>query len=408
MEEKEKHSNLKVIWYVLFAIITVILVYLFVVVYFFYISPYNISVKTAIWPFLSDQAIGEMYLDSTVEINFKVANEVTFEDEEKSVVGVNVRQDGYIIAPYNEFRSCTDETEITILANSGKVYNGKFLYGDLNYNIAILKCENVTADEGEIKIPFVSISNAVSSSWFMETDVLAITSPMESKTVWNGTVSDTNIYSVYKEISIENKYAVDFVMEDCYLVDIESVGDESFEDGAIFDKSGGILGLSFEKTDDGAYVIMPIDSAKLFLDDVVRAYKNQQKYENTLVKSLVGFDRLELQCFYEVSNKNYGEEEFFYFNNTWQVYTDDIVINFASSASSGYYVFEDWIYNGTKILDSNNVISYIRCNNRSYSATQRTSLFEGFYNANAGDTITVYYWDMDSLGGATQSVTFTV
>ena len=237
MEEKEKHSNLKVIWYVLFAIITVILVYLFVVVYFFYISPYNISVKTAIWPFLSDQAIGEMYLDSTVEINFKVANEVTFEDEEKSVVGVNVRQDGYIIAPYNEFRSCTDETEITILANSGKVYNGKFLYGDLNYNIAILKCENVTADEGEIKIPFVSISNAVSSSWFMETDVLAITSPMESKTVWNGTVSDTNIYSVYKEISIENKHAVDFVMEDCYLVDIESVGDESFEDGAIFDKS---------------------------------------------------------------------------------------------------------------------------------------------------------------------------
>lgn len=408
MEEEGKHSNLKVIWYVLFAIITVILVYLFVVVYFFYISPYNISVKTAIWPFLSDQTIGEMYLDSTVEINFTVANDVTFEDEEKSVVGVNVRQDGYVIAPYNEFRSCTDETEITILANSGKVYNGKLLFGDINYNIAIIKCENVTADEGEVKIPFVSISNAVSSSWFMETDVLAITSPMESKTVWNGTISDTNVYSVYKEIQIENKYAIDFVMEDCYLVDIKSVGEESFEDGAIFDKSGGILGLSFEKTDDGHYVIMPINSAKLFLNDVVREYKNQQKYENDLVDSLVGFDQLELQCFFIASNKNYGKEEFFYFNNTWQVYTDDIAVKFATSASAGYYVFEDWIYNGNKILSANNVISYIRCNNRIYDASQRTTLFEGLYNADAGDKITVYYWDMNSLGGTTQSVTFMV
>lgn len=408
MGEEAKHSNLKVIWYVLFAIITVILVYLFVVVYFFYISPYNISVKTAIWPFLSDQTVGEMYLDATVEINFTVANEVTFEDEEKKVVGVNVRQDGYIIAPYNEFRSCTDQTEITILANSGKVYNGKFLYGDLNYNIAILKCENVTPDEPEVKIPFVSISNAVSSSWFVETDVLAITSPMESKTVWNGTVSDTNLYSVYKEITIENKYAIDFVMEECYLVDINSSDDNTFEDGAIFDKSGGILGLSFEKTDDGAYVIMPIDSAKYFLNDVVKAYKNQQKYENNLVKSLVGFDQLEIQCFFIASNKNYGEEEFFYFNNTWQVYTDDIVTKFAASSDPGYYVFEDWTYNSNVILPANSVISYIRCNNKNYSALQRTSLFEGLYNADAGDTVTVYYWDIDSLGGTTQSVTFTV
>lgn len=408
MEEEKKHSNLKVVWYVLFAIITVILVYLFIVVYFFYISPYNISVKTSIWPFLSDQTVGEMYLDATVEINFTVADEVTFEDEEKSVVGVNVRQDGYVIAPYNEFRSCTEDTQITVLANSGKVYNGKLLFGDMNYNLAILKCENVTADEGAVKIPFVSISNAVNYSWFFETDVLAISSPMKSKTIWKGTVSDTNLYNVYKEIQIENKYAIDFVMEDCYLVDVPDIGEESFEGGAIFDKSGGILGLSFEQTEEGDYVIMPISSAKLFLSDVVKAYRNETKYENELVASLVGFDQSELQCFFIASNTNYGEEEFFYFNGTWQVYIDEIVVDFANSTTPGYYVFEDWVYDGETILSAGNVISSIRCGYKTYSAGQKITLMEGLYNADAGDVVTVYYYNISSLGGTINSVTFTV
>ena len=91
---EEKKSNWKVFWYVILAFIAVVLCYLFVVIYFFYISPNNISLKLGFWPFLSDQTVGEMYLDATVELNFKANEE--FDVLDKSVVGVNIREDGYI------------------------------------------------------------------------------------------------------------------------------------------------------------------------------------------------------------------------------------------------------------------------------------------------------------------------
>lgn len=408
MEDKgnKKSSNAKVIWYILFAFVTVILCYLCTVVYFFYISPYNISLKAAIWPFLSEQNVGEMYLDATMEINFTVKDSLTYEDVEKTVVGVNVREDGYIIAPYSEFRSCSADTEIKIYANSGKVYSGKFLYGDMNYNLAVLKCENISSETGEIKIPFVSVSSA-SSSLDYETEVLAIASPLTSKTVWKGTVTDTSLMNVYKEMEIENNAAIDFVMEDCYTVELDVEG-ESFTGGAVFDKSGSILGLSYENTlEDGSYVIMPIDATKLFLTNVVVAYKKQQTFTDKLVESVVGLDQVELYCQMLVSDQNYGREEYFYFNNDWQIYTDEI-IRFSNSDTTGYYLFEDWVYNGNTILSANNVVSYIGFNGETYAAETKTAFMEGLYKAKAGDYVTVYYYEINSLGTTLKSVGFTV
>lgn len=396
----KKKRNFKVIWSILFGFVTMILCYLFIVFYFFYVSPYNISLKVSLWPFLSDEAIGEMYLDATMEINFTVTDEITFEETEKSVAGVNIRKDGYIIAPYNEFRYCDDNTQITILANSGKVYDGKFLYGDMNYNIAVLKCENVLGEEGEIKIPYVTISN---SSLFAS--VIAVGSPMKTKTVWTGEIVDSNLTNVYSSIEIEGKDAVDFVIEDCYTVELEE-STESFGGGAIFDEDGGLLGLSFEGTlSDGSYVIVPIDDVNLFLDDVVKSYQNQKQYKNDIVDSIVGFDKTEIKCHRIVANSNVGQEEYFYFNNNWQGFTDEI-ITFENGTTEGYYLFEDWVYDGRTVLGANNIISSIKIVDFTCSADTKTELVKSLYKIKKGNKVVIYYYELSALGTQLRSVSF--
>lgn len=397
---KKEGSKSKVLWSILFGFVTIILCYLFVVVYFFYISPYNISLKVSLWPFMSDYSIGEMYLDATMEIKFTVTDEITFEETEKSVVGVNIRQDGYIVAPYNEFRFCNDDTQITILANSGKVYDGKLLYGDMNYDIAVLKCENVLGEEGEIKIPYVSISKSS-----LYSSVIAVGSPMKTKTVWTGAIVDTNLTNIYSSTEIEGKNAVDFIIEDCYTVELKE-STESFGGGAIFNDIGGLLGLSFDKTlSDGSYVIIPIDDVDLFLNDVVKNYKKQTQYKNVIVDSVVGFDKTEIYCYTTVANSNVGQEEYFYFNNSWQVFTDEIIA-FAGGTTEGYYLFEDWVYDGRTVLGKNNVISSIKIGYFTRSADTKTELVRSLYQIEKGNKGVIYYYELGTLGTQLKSVSF--
>ena len=110
-----KKNSAKTLWYILFAVIAVALCYLFVVVYFFYISPYSISSKTTVWPFLSDMAVGELCLDATVEIDFTVVEEDNFNEKvEHKIVGVNVRKDGFVVAPYSDLRKADPDSPIRI------------------------------------------------------------------------------------------------------------------------------------------------------------------------------------------------------------------------------------------------------------------------------------------------------
>lgn len=405
MKAEKKNNNSKVVWYVLFAVVAVILGYMFTVVYFFYISPYNISTKTAIWPFLSNQQVGEFYLDATVEINFSVENE-NFEIEDKSVVGVNVREDGFIIAPYSDFPvNQATMSDIEIKANNGKVFKGIFLYGDRNYNLAILKCENLNDTTQAIRLPYVSVPSS-SNSVYYRNEVLAISSPLQDKTIWEGRILSTDAAPITYLTERNGKAAVEMVIEDCYVVELESESGAIFEGGAVFNTSGRILGLSFGgqlSSDDGTlencFLVMPIDKINLFLNDVIVSYKNEKTYTNDLVKGLKGFDRTELQFFLSTSSENLGEEDYFWFDGEWCLYSDQIRISYAESTIEGYYVFKDWVYKENTILKADNVISLITCNGKSYSAKTKTSLMKAFYDADAGDEITIYYYDVNSLGG---------
>ena len=70
----------KLLWTILFSLIAVIFCYLFIVVFFFFISPYNISLRLAFWPFSTNAQIGEMYNEAIVDVSFRFQND-EFEDK---------------------------------------------------------------------------------------------------------------------------------------------------------------------------------------------------------------------------------------------------------------------------------------------------------------------------------------
>lgn len=403
---EDKKSNVKLVWYILFAVITVILCYLFTVVYFYFIAPNNISLKLGLWPFVPDQTIGEMYLDATVEINFKVKDDVSFEEVEKSVVGVNVRSDGFIIAPCNEFRACSDTTDIKILTNSGKVFAGLILYQDKDYNLTVLKCESIDGSQEKVSIPFVKISNTL-DTLNSDKNILATASPLKSKNVWTGKIIGSSSSNLYSETTVGSNYVVDFMIENCYEVSLKT-SSTSYTGGAIFDKTGGFLGLSLEgTTENGNNFVMPVSPANYFLTDVIKNYKANATYTNSLVESVVGFDRVELDIFMTVSQQNEVNREYFYFNNSWKPYTDD-VIYYSTSDVLGFYVYEDFVYNETKILDKNSVIASIRVGFNTYEIDTKTDLLKALYKLKSGQKATIYYYLIDSLGSYVQTVSFTV
>ena len=397
MNDTKKKS--KLIWYILFGIISAILCYLFVVVYFYFISPCNISLKLALWPFASEELVADMYLDSVVEIDYTCKDE-NLDDVQKSVVGVNIRSDGYIVAPFNEFSTCTDETEYRIWTNGGKVYAGKLLYSDKNYNIALMKCENLGGTRADIKIPYVKPNKIENVSLY--SSVLAVGSPIKNKTFWKGHIADRDLADVFHDIHTELGDAVEYVLEGCYQISLNP-SLTSFSGGAVFDYSGNLLGLSYAETlDDGSYVIMPIYASNFFLNDCIKAYNEERTYTNTLAEGFVGFDQIELAIFEEYLNT-----DCFYFNGTWNAFSDEVK-RYSNSNVSGFYLFEDLSINDEVVLESTNVIINIKINGSSYKIQKRNDLFDALYTAKSGSRITLDYYENTSLGRNIKNVSFNI
>ena len=150
--ESVKKNNKKVIWWSLIAIVAVILSYMFVVMYFSLINPYDISLRITLWPLYSQSALADIYKDATAEISFNVDGST---EETVKFVGVNVRKDGYFLVQSEALQQYTNQT--LKLNTSGGMFGGKLLYVEPYYNLAVIKCENLS-QKSEIKLPFVKIA----------------------------------------------------------------------------------------------------------------------------------------------------------------------------------------------------------------------------------------------------------
>jgi len=401
-------SNTKVLWYILFAMVTVILCYMFIVVYFYYISPYNISLKTELWPFNSTHSLGEIYEDAMVEISFEVEDELDY--VENYVIGVNLRKDGFIVAPYDEFRGINKETQITVKTNSGKLYAGNLLFGEPNYGVCLLKCECLNGENEAINLPYAKIKTLKYNDGVIKS--VAVSSPFENKNILSGEVSQKSFIGVYSDIEIDQYFGVDYVIENCPKMTISNK--DEFDDGAVFDKKGALIGFGMGVT-SGDCIVMPVDCLNMFFDEVVESYFDSQQYSNPLVESFVGFDLLELECHMETSSRDISENgikgnvESFWFNGQWNKYNENpAVMNFYRNDVEGFFVFEPVVYNDVEIIPANVRCDKIVFTNVHTTIYSKTDLFDNLYKLKTGNAVKIEYTPMDTAGSTSQSVIFNV
>ena len=398
----EKKGNSKIVWIILFSIITVILCYLFVVVYFYFISPYNISLKIGFWPFVSDEAIGEMYADATVQINYEATDE-NFEQVSVSVVGVNVKKDGYILAPLSEFSDYSELTQITIFTNSGTAYNGELLYSDKNYNIAVFKCLNIDGSDKKIRIPYVKIGDK--SDYSAYDDVILISSTSGSKAVISGAIEDTDYVECVPKL-VDGVEVYDYTVSYGFIV---STGDNySFAGGAVFDTKGKLLGFCFGELLEtnllpGEYFIQPAYGAKYFLEDIVDAQEDGEVYQNDLLSAVCGFDNYEATFMVDHEQGETGSKTF-YFDRAWNP-ASTAIEEFSLSGGPGFYLFKEFDFEGN-VIPANSVIQGVKIGNESkVDVDWRVDLIDALYSAESGDRVLLTYTEEGASSVKTLSFT---
>lgn len=400
----EKKSNSKLAWYIIFALLTVVLCYFFIVIFFYYISPYSISNKITFWPFVSEQQMAEMYEDAVVEINFSVENE-DFETEEKSVLGVTIRKDGFVVAPYNELNLKKDGSQLKVLTNYGAVYTGEMIYADRDMNLAIVKCSKVGNPDKAVKMTYAKIGGI--SNHTEEDEIIAITVEEDhNREYYSGHIASTGDINCIPT-TIDGVEVADYVLEDGFVVNLD-IGSGSVEllNGIIFNKKAEILGFCFqpvmndELLEDKQFYAMSAEGASLFVDKVVSAYKNNQTYSNGLVDAVYGVDQTEL-----VYHMAYGDDQF-YFGDKWNVYTPSIEY-YTSTDLGGVYLLEDFVYAG-KTIEKESVVTKIKYQDETYSLSGKIELIWILYQMEKGDALTIYYEVLTNLASEPRSVTITV
>ena len=73
-------------------IIAILLCYLSVALYFYFGKPNDIATKLKVWNLMSDQSIGDIYLDASFRVT----------DGDNAFYGVNVDENGYVVTLASE------------------------------------------------------------------------------------------------------------------------------------------------------------------------------------------------------------------------------------------------------------------------------------------------------------------
>lgn len=397
---EEKKTNKKLIWTILFAVVSVAVCYLFIVAYFYYISPNNIAAKLTVWPFANEENTSKMYKEAVVDIRFSTYNQDTFEKDTVNVTGVNIREDGFVLAPYSKIK-VSDNGEYKILTNSGAVYDGKLLFCQKDLNLAVFKCEKLTENQ-KIKIPYVKIAK---SNPKIYSSVLAISCMSNAKDFWSGHVVEDGWIDCKKTV-VDTHYCVDYVIEDCYTAYLKSNSQE-MTDCALFDMKGNLLGFSFESTlEDGNYIVAPVYYSKLFINDVINAYFKGETYQNALVDAFGGLDKYEMECNFEVLNLNNEElRDKIYFDGSFTAVTSGMKYFNQQVDISGIFMLKNVSYKGQEPLEIGDVLSKISINGSIYNIETKVDLLEILYNLDEGDKVVLIYYDsLSNISSTTKQI----
>ncbi len=392
----DQSKNSRVVWYILFAVITIVMCYLFVVVFFFFISPENISAKLTVWPFSNQQQIANMYHEAMVKVEFSEFDEENLTSSQKTVIGVNVRKDGYVLITSSAIDSMEEGSKLSIYARSGEVFAGKLLWQDEKSNLAVLKCESMKGKE--VKLPYVKVSNLENISVGQKVFALSWLD-----NAFTGKITDTAQYISPIYDTFEGSVVVDYVVEGCMC--FEPVNMQGFDEGVVFDSKGHLLGFSNNNVfEDGTFAIYPAHAFNSVFDQIVSAYKNGKTYQNVRVTNLVGFDKEELLCFRDASEENH-DLNYFYFNGAFMEYSTEVT-NFENSNLQGFFLMQNWQLSDEVTIAQNCVVDSLSISGRTVQTESRLDLLQALYSLKGGQKVSVHYYEIGQMENTPKLVSF--
>ena len=353
-------------------IIAILLCYLSVALYFYFGKPNDIATKLKVWNLMSDQSIGDIYLDASFRVT----------DGDNAFYGVNVDENGYVVTLASEVDK---DGDYKLYQNNGLIYGGKVAFSDKDLNIALLKLYSLKNKEENLSLPYVEIGDLYSSSISFNSSFIVVGDPLSQNNIL--TVNNVTMYPYVDETIklVDGKQVVEFVNTSPYYYSVENY--TIYSQGGIFNRKGEFLGLVYDYTVSSVnsnvanFFILDAGVIDLVLDNV----RNSDEYQNNLVESLVGYDMYELQSYLDYplnSSSNY-----IYFNEKWTEVPQDALTKFYNGAD-GVYLVEDFVYNDFTI-PANNFITSVNYNLFSYSIYTKADLLYILYSAEPGEILTI-------------------
>ena len=366
-------------------LLAVLLCYFSVALYFYFGKVNDISGKLKVYNLMSDESVGEMYLDASY----------CLQSGDKKFYGINVDESGYLVTIASDV---ADETDFYAYSGRGEVFFGKLVFCDESYNLAIVKLFDIVDSEKELSLPYVSIGDISYSTFSLNPSYIVVGNPLENNNILSINSLSLYKYIIYTTSQVDGSDVVDYVNVNAYYYTISDHSKYSQE--AVFNRTGELLGLVYSYSDNAKndeMFILSVSIIKTVLDDV----KNSEYYENSLVSKVNGFDMYELQCYLDCSNTNSGVY-YIYFDGLWREVDTNLITKYQNGLD-GVYLVEDFVY-GDEIIKGNSLITSVNYKQKSYSITTKLDLFYLFYQAKSGEEIKITWQDLDTTTISTTSL----
>ena len=356
-------------------LLAVLLCYFSVAMYFYFGKPNDISSKLKVWNLMSNESVGEMYVDASFDIR-EVNN-----SNETGYYGINLDERGYV----STLASNVEEGETYLLyRKNGEIYSGTCVFDEENFNLAIIK---INAEN--LSLPFVNVGTM--NKPIFNSTYIAVGNPLEENNITNVNEVVRYDYAFNTTYEVDGLDVVDYISENSVYYTIDG-GDETSQ-WALFDKKGNLIGLTYAKAYNvldlthPLYFAISVELIDNVLDKIISL--NGEVFKSDFVDSFKGFDMYELECYYNYALDNSSKTKSIYFDGKWFEIPKEVESAY-SDGMNGYYLVEDLNYNGTTIA-SNSLIASVLTNGRSYIIEKRDDLFEIIYSLESGDKITINY-----------------
>lgn len=377
---EKKYGALKVFYIIGIIVLVGLLCYFSIAMYFYFAKPNDLSTKLSVYNMMSDDSIGEMYLEASFDIER--------EGEEETFYGINVDADGYVLTICSNLDNDYDST-LTLYSENGGIYDGKVVFADEYFNLAVIKIYNRYDKDSDINLPYVSIGGMNALGY--QNNCISIGKPSDENAVT--TISSIKYYSyvLSQTMPKDGLDVVDFVYE-TPLVYVDSSSTNA--KGAILDKKGNLLGLYLDLNTfkENNYYALEVGVIDVVLDDIKAL--DGEFYSNDLVNAFIGYDMFEFDKYYEHPLTENSQNLYIYYNDDWHLASSAVVDRYLSGYD-GFYLTEDLVYNGVT-LEAGNFITVISYGGRSYNVRTRAEFANMLYSLDSGTSITLSSYNLNN------------